>query len=466
MNLALRPYVTAGVALVGASVIAATPVINTAPDIQSRAVSTAVELTALTDGLVDPWIEQFNTAAANATKLANAYFLAPGPALQQAIVNQAGYLNTILNNPASIGTVIQTISTNAQNVLKGLTYIGLDTGTFQLGRRLLQSNDYIHTVMAQYFPLYLPPDMDPQTVQLASRVVALLATPLSGVLIGLAGPIVSPAVALLNSVQAIAGELGTDPAAALHTLMATPANVVGAFFNGATLDLSAVLPLVNGSMPEGTSIDALSVAFGGLLTAGTTAQSPAGESPIGGPGSIGGSILNSVGITVTRTDIFGNPSTQVISGHPVGPLGALAKLSQIVAKELGWNGKGNPLTNLKFPEIDQGTATDATTDSAPRTAISSTGTAETRQLQSADTVSSRGTTDLSAGIKAIPGKAGATSATSKPAAKAASDIGERVSSTVNKIGEGIKTAIAKPEKKSTTASTDTDKGAGAAGDTK
>jgi hypothetical protein len=53
LQLALRPYVTAGIALVGAGVIAATPVLAPAPEIQSRIEYHAVELTAAVDNPID-----------------------------------------------------------------------------------------------------------------------------------------------------------------------------------------------------------------------------------------------------------------------------------------------------------------------------------------------------------------------------------------------------------------------------
>lgn len=53
MQLALRPYVTAGITLVGAGVIAATPVLAPAPEIQSRIEYHAVQLTAAVDNPID-----------------------------------------------------------------------------------------------------------------------------------------------------------------------------------------------------------------------------------------------------------------------------------------------------------------------------------------------------------------------------------------------------------------------------
>jgi hypothetical protein len=53
---------------------------------------------------------------------------------------------------------------------------------------------------------------------------------------------------------------------------------------------------------------------------------------------------------------------------------------------------------------------------------------------------------------AVPGKAGVATGTTKPVTKATSAVGERISATVNKIGDGLKSAFTKPAKKAPTAS--------------
>ncbi|MGH3564295.1 MAG: hypothetical protein ACRDTN_21590 [Mycobacterium sp.] len=95
MQSALQPYATAGVAIVGASLVAVTPVAAPLPnlaDIQSR----AVQLTA-----DDAFTDVFNTASANATTLLNNFLLAPGVALQQLSVNVSDFLKEFLANPTS-----------------------------------------------------------------------------------------------------------------------------------------------------------------------------------------------------------------------------------------------------------------------------------------------------------------------------------------------------------------------------
>ncbi len=183
---------------------------------------------------------------------------------------------------------------------------------------------------------------------------------MSGLLIGAVGPVISPGVALLNSALAVGAALqASDPSAALSDLLDVPANVVNSFFNGADLNLDALAPLIAqaGVLPAGTTIDALDYAFGGLFTVGSVSQGTYTQDgnidPITTPG---GSILNSLGLTVT-TDALGVPLTLAIPSHAVGPLGALESISQTAGVLLGdhWDGKGAvqtpPLSGLQFPTL-------------------------------------------------------------------------------------------------------------------
>jgi hypothetical protein len=92
-------------------------------------------------------------------------------------------------------------------------------------------------------------------------------------------------------------------------------------------------------MPAGFNITSLGVELGGLFTAGATKS-------VAGVFQPGGSIFNSLTFV---TQLGGSPLT--VLGRAVGPLAALASLSQMIAKAIGWDGVGNPLAKLKFPQI-------------------------------------------------------------------------------------------------------------------
>ena len=140
----------------------------------------------------------------------------------------------------------------------------------------------------------------------------LTTTYLSGVLLGLVGPVVGPAFALSASTQAIIGNLtgdDPDPEAAFSDLINIPAGIADAFLNGGqSLDLTPVLaalgPVLGVELPEGTKIG---VAMGGVL-------------------SPGGSAFNALDITI---EALGFPLT--ISGQGPGAIGSLIGLSKVIA---------------------------------------------------------------------------------------------------------------------------------------
>ncbi|MBS9534143.1 hypothetical protein KIH27_11155 [Mycobacterium sp. M1] len=73
-----------------------------------------------------------------------------------------------------------------------------------------------------------------------------------------------------------------------------------------------------------------------MLSPGGTALEVGGEA-MGADAGIGGSILNSLGLTA-----IGLPAP----GNALGPLAALENLDQIIAGALGWDGDGSPLADV------------------------------------------------------------------------------------------------------------------------
>ncbi|QZH67768.1 outer membrane porin GjpA [Mycolicibacterium farcinogenes] len=446
MHESLRPIAAAGVALTAAAAIVVAPAIAPSPpDIQVPRIPAAqIALTAETD-VLSRWIEVFNSSTANATTVSQFLFEAPGTALQQAIVNQVGYLGDVLNDPGSIGDVVQAMGENLQKAFSWATMQGLpddinDPGLIPV---VALSNDATHTILVAFVPGFLPEG----TPEFVTPLVHFLASPLSGVLIGFAGPLVSPGVAALNSIMA-------------GDLLNLPANVVDGFFNGATLSLDPLLPAISGVLPEGTTINNLGIAFGGLLSPGATGNTvPVGETV--GEGAVGGSIFNSIDVSITSSAL-GFPITLAAPGVGVGPIGALANLSQIVAGAIGWDGAGNPLSKLTFPTIETEAESDALagppasaraltaeTDSAAEDSNAKGSESEQSAPEEAgedegDSVvkTSVGATDLSDGNKAEPGKAGTTS--TRPSERlrtAVKEFRSEVRSTVKEVRTGIRDTV-------------------------
>ena len=319
--------------------------------------------------------------------------------------------------------MLEAIGTNAQNVFRGTTLlyeVEDPLGDNEFGERLIASNDAFHGLFPALIPQFLPEDMDPTLKLVIALAVQAAASPVSGVAIGMVGPVVSPAVAALK----VAQDIIDAPTSALQTLAAAPAEVTDAFLNGASLDLSALLPVISGVLPEGLKITTLDIAFGGLFTPGSTGQ---GE-------GIGGSMLNSLGMTVD----FGFPLP--IPAQPVGPLGAVANLSRIIGTELGWDGEGNPLTDLSFPTIDTPSLSSANRGSADLSVLKLSNS-DAKSLLSESSASVKKAGDSVKKFSDSVKKAGAN------LDKAAKNAVKKVDAAVKKVNQQVKSALSGNTKK-------------------
>ncbi|MEB3071376.1 outer membrane porin GjpA [[Mycobacterium] vasticus] len=318
-----RPLIAAGIALVGAGAIAATPVaaLPTLPSVDSPAVA----LTAGFDAF-GAWQDVFDTAKANITTLTDNSSFVAGQQLIADLVN-----GTSIDPQAVIDAIVQ------PNMATDLPM-----------SPLLLSNDALQALVTLVMPQFMPSDF-PLTTDELTPILSFLASPFSGVLMGAIGPSIAPLVALGNSFTDISNALGGDNPdwdTALQDIVNIPANMVGGLLNGATLNLDALLPTLTeaGLLPENLDVTALSYTFGGLLSPGLTASDVEGYVNLVSDGSspgIGGSIINGLGLT---TGLMGFPL--VIEGQGVGSIGAWESLDQIIAAALGWDGVSDPLDGL------------------------------------------------------------------------------------------------------------------------
>lgn len=170
---------------------------------------------------------------------------------------------------------------------------------------------------------------------LLTGVLNFTASPFSGLLLGAVGPFAAPGVAFLNTANAAFADItGGNVLSAVNGLLNTPANVVDAFFNGATLNLDPWAPLVNGfiSGPTGgqEQVTGLSYGFPGLFSPGQVVDGASGPIYNG----VGGSLLNALGVELT----FAEQDFQgilPIPALPVGPIGATANLFSILGQAVG-----------------------------------------------------------------------------------------------------------------------------------
>jgi hypothetical protein len=244
-----------------------------------------------------PWVDVFNTTVANGALVFDA--------VKDAL---AGFADTL------------------EGQFAAATFIGVDVATPEGSDLAAQTLDWNHLWALQYlsgmdFGMGIP-QIEP--VEPAATLLTLLSSPMSGVLMGLVGPLFSPGVELFNNIGSIFDNLGGgDFEAALQDLLAVPANVVDAFFNGATLNLDALVPLLNDvlQVPEGNAVLGASFDFGGLFTPGETDA-----------GNVGGSIFNSLGLDL---QMMGMGMPYSAPGEGVGLIASLVNLVEMFAAGMG-----------------------------------------------------------------------------------------------------------------------------------
>ncbi|MGV0714920.1 outer membrane porin GjpA [Mycolicibacterium sp. XJ662] len=313
MPVKLRPYTSAGLALVSATAIAMTPVVAapSLPDV--KVANPAVELSAAINPIA-PWLEVWEHSETNLANLANTWLEAPAPVLQQIIANQLGYLQQLPDFPVILEEMVGNLRAAIQ------APFATDTSTLENTTPLMNHRS-LFTILSEL----AAEGVGPIPAELMP-LVNFSTTFTSGMLLGLVGPVISPVLALVASAGAIVENLtGETPdlEAAFNTLINTPAAMVDAFLNGGqTLDLTPVLDALGISLDPapGTEVQTVGITFGGLL-------------------SPGGSIFNALDFGI----VIGGRVNVPVAGQGPGFIGSLIGLTQTIAKAIGWDGEGNPL---------------------------------------------------------------------------------------------------------------------------
>ncbi|MFN6552521.1 hypothetical protein ACP6C7_08510 [Mycolicibacterium septicum] len=401
MSLALRPYVTAGVALVGASVIAATPVAPPAPDVHLSTLPTqaAVELSAFTNPL-DTWASVVTATITDVGALGQAIAENPAPILRQVIANQTA-------NATKLAGIGQAVATG----IGGL----------------------------------LDPSSPSSSVSLLQQAVS----------------------------QAAAGDVADAIDSVYSALIVSPAFSVGFpllgtfdVINGVATNVQKFVAIV----PNLVIAAGMTFAFGTLgsieLALKESAQGFVDAIKTGDVETAASLALNAPAVLAGAALHGYAPFDHGGLLGADGPIRAFVDWQERAAEAIG-----KPTPPPTFPESARiSPAPDAAAAPTVALAIDPAPAAPETDAASLDSPATEGVTPKPAkqataslvrkSLAATPGKTGALGATSKPAAKVASDVRDGISSTVNKISEGVKKAFAKPEKKPASASTSSDKGSG------
>ncbi len=261
MQGAIRPYLTAGVALVGASVIAVSPVAPPVPDIKVAAapsVSSAMQLASATNPLVALG-DLFGNTGNSLNGLVQQVVADPAPILAQLVINQGHALQYFVDLAQEIGGFIpeiaQLIQQAAQTIVTQLGE-GDITGA---GQTLSQ------TLIISALPLaalILPP------LNFASNItqnIANVAAVVNGEFIfQVLLPAISPVVAAINGgadiLQTAYDAVGTgDLVGAVGALVSAPIVMVDIVLNG--FDSTAGLLTPHGPFGFGGGIIAALLSF-------------------------------------------------------------------------------------------------------------------------------------------------------------------------------------------------------------
>ncbi|NTY58402.1 hypothetical protein [Mycolicibacterium sphagni] len=242
MNAAVRPYTTAGVALLGASVIALSPVTPSTPDVQAmqRTVSSVgVELSAAVNP-IENWVQVFQKSAANLGAIGQQIAADPAPILSQIVANQIASLK-----------VLQTAFNANAGTLK-LIFEGAP-GAIDTARGQLQSGDITGAVDTINNNIIIPlalaavQAVSDSTVPLVNTVnnfakaFATLPNAVFQVVLPMTFPLLSTINVIVQATQDVYdGVVASDPGAVISTLVNLPANLVGGFLNGSGMVLGFI----------------------------------------------------------------------------------------------------------------------------------------------------------------------------------------------------------------------------------
>ncbi|MBP3085171.1 hypothetical protein [Mycolicibacterium fortuitum] len=236
MQVAAHPYLAAGVALIGASAIAISPVAPPMPDITVPAVSSAeVSLSAAIDP-IQAYVQLVTNTFTNVSTLIGQELADPAPILRQVIDNQ-------IATAVSLGTALQDSAVALGNALDPSNPYSIPS-LLQLAVSNLLSGD-INGAVANAWSAFLTPVVG-VGLPLLEPITAAIRQPIQNVLnvVDTQLAVVMPLLGALNVAYrtiTVAGNVGQeildsatagDALAVVSTMLSSPAVIADAFLNG------------------------------------------------------------------------------------------------------------------------------------------------------------------------------------------------------------------------------------------
>lgn len=254
VHVAVRSYLTAGVAVVGASALIAAPLAVPPPEIHLPAIhvsSAEVQLAALANPIAE-WVTVVQTTFANVAALGQQFQSDPAPILQQILTNQ-------LANASTLATALE----GTVGAL-GSQLAGLPAATLLAAQQLAagQFSTAVGTLFQAGIGLILGPAISligatsiiTDSAQRFANVVAAIPNALLPVGLAAISPIAGAVYSFGDAGQAVidAARKG-DVAGALSALANIPAIVTNAFLNGYPPQSTTGIfsPLVDGGFGSG-----------------------------------------------------------------------------------------------------------------------------------------------------------------------------------------------------------------------
>ena len=306
MNRAAKSYLTAGVALAGASVIAVSPVVATPlspPGVNTHpafSVSTADLQLATTVNPIAAWAEVVSAAYGNVAALGEEVLSDPAPILRQFILNQLSNGEAVVSAATgAIGGFLEYISpdnafglgaqlrTAAEQLSSGNIAGAIETATQAL---------FLAPVISVAFPVLSSGLLEiPGTIaQNFANVVKTVTDPntVLPIALGALGTVLAPVNAFGDSLQETFDALGDgDLGAALNAIINIPAAVVGAVLNGYTNLAGSVFP---GLFSEDGLVHALVVTLPRAIAAAIAPEEEGSAAAANGPADVPTAVLASV----------------------------------------------------------------------------------------------------------------------------------------------------------------------------
>ncbi|SBS76296.1 conserved exported hypothetical protein [uncultured Mycobacterium sp.] len=255
MQRAVRSSVTAGVALLGVGVIAASPIAPPVPDIHLPAIHVDATTLAAAVSPIDTYKQVFETAAANFQALVDS--ADPGVVLKQIAANQVASLTGLGTALGTAGSELFTALTTTSPELVKTVFTSLAAGNVEAATNALL---LAPLVLAQPIINLLPAIQQfvTQPVQNLINVAHIFNDPVydSMVAVGLLGPVINALGATGTAMQNVidAARAG-DPQQVVNALLTGPATIINGVLNG------GYGPDLGGLIPGG-----LTVIAGGLFT--------------------------------------------------------------------------------------------------------------------------------------------------------------------------------------------------------